>query len=374
MSVHFRSFGGGGQQPPTVDVSDFLRQFMVFRRVLILVVLILLPLAILYSSFYTVGPEEEGIVLTFGKLTSTVESGAHFKWPFGIQVVYKFPVKRQLKEEFGFRTANVSARENYSTPKDVRAESPKLMSSFLSSYRSSYYKDSSQLLKSESVMLTGDLNLVEVEWVAQSHVSDIRQCLFQTRQPMETFRDANIAVMRKLVGDRTMSEVITTGRSEIETKAKLELQELCKNYGLGITVDQVILQDVAPPEQVQFAFKEVNQAQQERESVVNQAQREYNKVIPEAKGQAQRIISEAEGYATDRTNRALGDVERFNALLQEYKQAPEATRLRLYLESMEKVLPQTGSKIIVDPSVPNLIPMVNGNKTAEQTKVNKEKE
>lgn len=338
------------------DVNGPWQQFMAFRRIIILAVLILVPVGVLYSSFYTVGPEEEGIVLTFGKHSSTVGPGAHFKWPFGIQSVYKFPVKRQLKEEFGFRTENGISRRASTYTQDLRAEAPKLSSSWFSYSRRS---NSEGNIKSESVMLTGDLNLVEVEWVAQSHVSDIRQCLFQTREPMETFRDANIAVMRKMVGDRTMSEVVTTGRSEIENQAKLELQELCKNYGLGITVDQVILQDVAPPEKVQFAFKEVNQAQQERESLINQAQREYNKVIPEAKGQAQRVVNEAEGYSADRTNRAYGDVARFNALLKEYKRAPEVTRTRLYLEAMMEILPQANSKIIVDPAVPNLIPMVN---------------
>lgn len=365
MSVHFKTFKSGGSGgPPMFDVNGPWQQFMAFRRIIILIVLILIPVGILYSSFYTVGPEEEGIVLTFGKHSNTVGPGAHFKWPFGIQAVYKFPVKRQLKEEFGFRTENNISRGPSNYTQDLRAEAPKLSSSFYSTK-----SHNNENIKSESIMLTGDLNLVEVEWVAQSHVSDIRQCLFQTREPMETFRDANIAVMRKMVGDRTMSEVVTTGRSEIENQAKLELQELCKNYGLGITVDQVILQDVAPPEKVQFAFKEVNQAQQERESLINQAQREYNKVIPEAKGQAQRVVNEAEGYSADRTNRAYGDVARFNALLKEYKRAPEVTRTRLYLEAMMEILPQANSKIIVDPAVPNLIPMVNslGQKGTSQT-------
>lgn len=358
MSVHFKSFGSGNR-PPVFDVNGPWQQFMVFRRFIIVGVLILLPVLALYSSFYTVGPEEEGIVLTFGKHTTTVGPGAHFKWPFGIQAVYKFPVKRQLKEEFGFRTGSVnSGGSSTYNVRDLRAEAPKLVSSFLSK-GSRYGGYNEKTIRDESLMLTGDLNLVEVEWVAQSHVSDIRQCLFQTRDPMETFRDANIAVMRKLVGDRTMSEVVTTGRSEIEVLAKQELQTLCKNYGLGLTVDQVILQDVAPPENVQFAFKDVNQAQQERESLINQAQREYNKVIPEAKGQAQGMISQAGGYAADRTNRAYGDVAKFNALLAEYKLAPAVTRTRLYLESMEKILSQAGTKIIVDPSVPNLIPMMN---------------
>ncbi|HQC42710.1 MAG TPA: FtsH protease activity modulator HflK, partial [Verrucomicrobiota bacterium] len=306
MSVHFKSFGSRNR-PPVFDVNGPWQQFMAFRRLIIVGVLILLPVLALYSSFYTVGPEEEGIVLTFGKHTSTVGPGAHFKWPFGIQSVYKFPVKRQLKEEFGFRTRGVneggSSTYNVRDMRDSRAEAPRLLSSF-SSLKRGYSGYNEKTIRDESLMLTGDLNLVEVEWVAQSHVSDIRQCLFQTRAPMETFRDANIAVMRKLVGDRTMSEVVTTGRSEIEVLAKQELQALCRNYGLGLTVDQVILQDVAPPENVQFAFKEVNQAQQERESLINQAQREYNKVIPEAKGQAQGLVSQAEGYAADRTNRA----------------------------------------------------------------------
>ena len=154
--------------------------------------------------------------------------------------------------------------------------------------------------------------------------------------------------------------------------AKQELQALCKAYGLGLTVDQVILQNVAPPEAVQFAFKEVNQAQQERESLINQAEREYNKVIPEARGQAQGMISQAQGYAADRTNRAYGDVAKFNALLVEYKKAPEATRKRLYLESLMEILPQAGSKIVVDPTVPNLIPMVNQiGKESQQVQTNK---
>lgn len=369
MSIHFKTFnsGGGRRQGPVFDVNGPLWQLMAFRRMIIVGVLIFIPIVLLYSSFYTVGPEEEGIVLTFGKHTSTVESGAHFKWPLGIQKVYKFPVKRQLKEEFGFRTAAGARGESEVYIQDMRAEAPSL-----SSWMKNRADFSGEKIKNESVMLTGDLNLVEVEWVAQSHVSDIRQCLFQNRQPMDTFRDANIAVMRKLVGDRTMSEVVTTGRSEIETMAKQELQALCKAYGLGLTVDQVILQNVAPPEAVQFAFKEVNQAQQERESLINQAEREYNKVIPEARGQAQGMISQAQGYAADRTNRAYGDVAKFNALLVEYKKAPEATRKRLYLESLMEILPQAGSKIVVDPTVPNLIPMVNQiGKESQQVQTNK---
>ncbi len=370
MSINFKTYGGN--KPPIFDVGgNFQISVMMWRRIIIVAALILIPFSALYSSFYTVGPEEEGIVLTFGKHTNTVTPGAHFKWPYGIQVVYKFPVKRQLKEEFGFRTGSTSEKAvTYgSYTREKRLENPEL-SRVLSSTKS--YRTSAAGLKSESLMLTGDLNLVEVKWVAQSHVSDIRQCLFQTREPMETFRDANIAVMRQLVGDRTMSEVVTTGRSDIENQAKIKLQDLCKNYGLGLTVDQVILQEVAPPEAVQFAFKEVNQAQQERESLINQAQREYNKVIPEAKGQAQRIVNEASGYAADRTNRAYGDVDRFNALLAEYKRAPEVTRKRLYLEKMEEILPQAGAKTIVDPAIPNIIPMLNKSNPAPASKSTEE--
>ncbi|MCL5096148.1 MAG: FtsH protease activity modulator HflK [Candidatus Omnitrophica bacterium] len=302
-----------------------------FIRVLPALVVISLAGILLFSSWFTIEPEESGVILRFGKYNRTVEPGLHFKLPIGLERVYKVPVKRQLKQEFGFRTVEAGVRSQFAA----------------------------KGYEQESQMLTGDLNVADVEWVTQYRISDPRNYLFKVRHLGQTFHDMNEAVMREIVGDRTINEVITTGRKTIEDLVRVELQERCRQYEMGIVIDQVILQDVNPPESVKPAFNEVNQAQQEKEKLINQARQEYNQVIPKAKGDADRIIEEARGYAVERVNRAKGEADRFNSIFQEYTKAPEVTRQRIFLESMEAVLDQTGRKIVIDEGASGILPLLN---------------
>ena len=206
-------------------------------------------------------------------------------------------------------------------------------------------------------MLTGDLNAAEVEWIVQYRISDPYQYLFKIRNAETTFRDINEAVMREIVGDRTVNEVLTVGRQEIASAAEVMVQELAKQYETGIKVDQIVLQDVNPPDEVKPSFNEVNEAQQEKEKLINQARSEYNKVIPKARGEAQKIIEEAHGYALERVNEAKGDVARFNQLFSEYRKAKEVTKQRMYLETMNKILSNVGRKLITDKAATGILPL-----------------
>jgi membrane protease subunit HflK len=297
------------------------------RGVVIAVVLLLVAV----SAFYTVGPEEIGVVMRLGKVVRTTDPGLHAKLPFAIERVVKVPIQRQLKEEFGFQTVSAGVRSQFS----VRGK------------------------ESEANMLTGDLNAAVVEWVVQYRIVDPYNYLFRVRNVRETFRAMTEAVMRKIVGDRTVNEVLTVGRAEIADLAEQKLQDLCDQYETGIKVDQVVLQDVNPPDQVKPSFNEVNQAQQERETLINQAQSEYNKVIPRAKGEALQTIQEAEGYALNRVNTARGDSARFVAVFDEYRKAPEVTRQRIYLETMNQILPQIQRKVVIDQDLRSVLPLLN---------------
>src|SRR5512133_441836 len=283
----------------------------------------------LWSGFFQIRPEEVGVITRFGKYNRTEESGLHVKIPI-LERLYKVAVERQ-KEEFGFRTTSTGGT------------------------RSEYTKSNTS---EESMMLTGDLNLADVEWVVQYRISDPYLYLFKVRDPVNTMRDISEATMREIVGDRTVNEVLTVGRAEIATSAQEKIQELCTEYSLGIKIEQVVLQDVNPPDPVKDAFNAVNQAQQEKETLINQARSEYNKIIPKAKGQADETIQKAEGFATERVNNALGEAARFNALYREYIKAPEVTRRRIYLETMGSVIPRLGQKIITDESGNNVLPLL----------------
>lgn len=288
-------------------------------------------LIFVFSSFFTISPEEVGVILRFGKFSHVADPGLNFKLPLGIDRLYKVPVQRQLKEEFGFRTEAAGVRTRYS------------QASF----------------QEESLMLTGDLNAAEVEWIVQYRISDPYKFLFKVRSTPLTFRAMTEAVMREIIGDRTVNEVLTIGRQEISVAVQVKLQELCNQYETGIKVDQVVLQDVNPPDRVKPSFNEVNEAQQEKEKLINQAQAEFNKVIPRARGEAEKMIQEAEGYSLERVNMAKGEAARFNVLFSQYRLAKEVTRQRLYLETMNKILPKVGKKLIVDDGVKGLIPLLD---------------
>ena len=295
------------------------------------IILGLVVLVVLFSSFYTVDPEEAGVVLRFGRFVDITEPGLHWKMPLGVDRVIKVPVERQLKQEFGFRTAEAGVRTQY----DPRA------------------------LPDESLMLTGDLNVADVEWVVQYRIVDPRRFLFRVRNPEETLRMLSEAVMRQTVGDRTVNEVLTVGRQEIASLVEEKLQELLSQYETGLHVEQIVLQNVTPPDPVRPSFNEVNQAEQEREQKVNAAQSEYNLVIPRARGEALQAIAQAQGYALERVNRAEGDAARFSAVFEEYQGAPEVTRRRLYLETLGEVLPQAGQRVVVDEDAQSVLPLLN---------------
>lgn len=308
-------------------------EFKRFQRNLGLIVVSILGAILLFSTWFTVGAEEAGVVLRLGKLNRTVTAGLHFKLPFGVENVYLIPIERQLKQEFGFRTSRADVQTRYSQANFAQ----------------------------EALMLTGDLNLAEVEWVVQYRINDPYQYLFKVRNPENSLRDISESVMRGVIGDRTVNEALTVGRVEIATTAEALIQELCNEYEIGIKIEQVVLQDVTPPDPVKPSFNAVNQAQQDRERLINEARSEYNKVVPRAEGQAQEIIQQAEGYALARVNEAQGSVARFNALFTEYQKAPQITRKRIYLETMKEILPKMGQKVITGQSGSNVLPLLNLN-------------
>ena len=293
------------------------------------VILGFLVVSAIWTSIFTVEPEEVGVVLTFGRYSHEAQPGLRFKLPYPIQTVTKVPVQRQLKEEFGFRTQRVGTRSTFGSVED------------------------------EALMLTGDLNVAVVEWSTQFRISDPYKALFRVRSLGETFRDMNEAVMRGVVGDRSVTEVLTIGRQEIASEVEVRLQEMCDQYDTGLKVEQVVLQDVNPPDEVKPSFNEVNQAQQERERMVNEARTAFNRIIPRARGEALQTIQEAEGYATDRVNRARGDASRFEALLQAYRESPEVTRRRIYLETLQEILPSTNRMVVIDEELSGLVPLLS---------------
>ncbi len=294
---------------------------------------LVVALIIAWSSWFTVQPEETGVVQRFGKVVRTAGPGLHFKWPYGIETVRLIPTARVLKEEFGFRTL-----------------------SSVSGQRTQY--SGNQDYKNESLMLTGDLNVIDVQWIIQYRIEDPIRYLFHLRDTPQTVRDITEAVMRRVVGNRLGSDVLTVGRVAVSSEVKEETQQILSEYGTGVRLVTVELQDVTPPDAVKPAFNEVNEARQDRERTINQAQEQAYREIPKARGVATQSISEAEGYALERVNRANGETSRFQAILDEYRQAPEVTRRRLYLETMGNFLEETKGLYIVDSEQKALVPWI----------------
>lgn len=326
------SFGGSGKGPFDFE-SPQMPRINIPKSALknvVAIVVGLLVAVVAFSAVYQIEPDENGVVLRFGEFVRVTEPGLHFLIPL-VEQVTKVPVERQLKQEFGFRTAEPGVRTQYE-----RAN-----------------------FEGESLMLTGDLNVAVVEWIVQYKIRDPQDFLFNVREPEVTFRDMSEAVMRQIVGDHSVDEVITTGRVSIAGQAREALQELCDTYGIGIDVQQLVLQDVNPPDPVKPSFNEVNEAIQEKEQLINQARTEYNQAIPRARGEAQQLIQESEGYASARVNRAEGEATRFDAIYEEYRKAPRVTRNRMYLETINEVLPRLGKKVIVDEEGASVLPLMN---------------
>ena len=291
--------------------------------------LVLVFIYAIWSSIFRVELEEEGVLLTLGEYSGLRQSGIHLKWPAPIQTVIKIPTKRELEMEFGQRAKTSSNR------RVGRSE-----------------------VEEESLMLTGDLNVAVVPWKTQYRIAEPDKFLFKVKDPIGTFRDMNEAVMREVIGDRSVNEVLTTGRQEIASKMEDKLQKMCDQYENGIKINRILLQKVLPPKQVQDAFNEVNTAEQEKEKMINQALGDYNKIIPRARGEAEQTVQQAEGYAMDRINRAKGDISLFEDLLKAYKKAPEVTKNRIYLETMADVYPNVKQKIILDKELEGVLPLL----------------
>lgn len=304
------------------DITEYLRKIprRNIGKPIILGVAALIVIIFLFSTFYSVSAESVGVVQRFGRYDRITQPGLHFKLPAGIESVTKVPVTRIMSEEFGFRTAKPGIRT-------TRSE---------------------QALLQESLMLTGDLNVVVADWIVQYKVRDPRAYLFNVRNVEETIRDVSEAAMRQVVGDRSVDGVLTVERMQVGEETALKMQEILDKYESGIQIVTVKLQDVTPPDQVKPAFNAVNEAKQEKEQMINEAMKDYNTIIPKASGDAERMVTEAEGYAIDRVNRAEGDATRFIDLWKQYTNAQDVTRRRLYMETMSDVLPKVKKKYIVD--------------------------
>ena len=314
-----------------VDVTK-LKMPKIPARTVAAGLLALVALVAMAGTVYQIQPEEVGVIQRFGKYVREASPGLHFKLPF-VEVMTRVPVQRQLKQEFGFRTVEAGVRTEFATQERRFAD--------------------------EAVMLTGDLNVAVVEWIVQYRVNNPREYLFQVRNLDDTFRAMTEAVMRETVGDRTVTEVVTVGRQEIESTVEARLQGLTEQYQMGIAIDQVVLQDVNPPDPVRPSWDEVSQAQQQAQRAVNEALAEYNAVIPRARGEAEQTVLQAEGYAVDRVNRAEGEASRFTSIEAAYRQAPDVTRRRMYLETMQQILPQVGRKVFVAEGTTGVLPLLS---------------
>ncbi len=325
---------GTGREPDLNKViADFKSKMPSFKRAkgLWLVVAIVAAIILGSTAYYTVGPEETGIILRFGAFSRETGPGLHFKLPFGIEQAINVKTGRVFKEEFGFRGVSPGIRSRF-TEKG--------------------YSD-------ESLMLTGDLNVIDVKWIVQYKIRNPRLWLFAVRDPVAAIRDLSESVMRQIVGNRLSDQVLTLQRVEIAARAQKDLQTLLDSYKTGVQVVTVKLQDVNPPPPVQPAFNEVNEARQQKERMINEAQEAYNREIPKALGEASRVVTEAEGYATEKINRAQGEAKRFEDVLASYLTAKDVTRRRLYLEAMQRMIDKADKVYVVDQNVRSLLPMLN---------------
>ncbi len=311
-----------------MELTDYL-SLITPKRILIIVlgVVVLISLS---TSFYTVEADEIAVVLLFGQSVRKTKPGLHFKLPFGIEKAINVQVKKVFKAEFGFRTLKPGIRTEYD-PRDFSAE---------------------------SLLLTADLSIADVKWAVQYKIKDPEKYLFSVRNPEFALRDLSEAVMSRVVGDRTVTEVLTVGRIDISNEVKQQLQSLLDLYETGLDVDNVTLQDVNPPDKVKPSYNAVNEAKQEKDRLINEAWRDYNQSIPKSKGLASQQISEAQGYATKRVNEAQGDADKFNSIHAEYQKAKEVTRKRIYLETLQEILPQIKEIYVIDSNTNTPIPIL----------------
>ena len=321
-----------------IEIRDYIKnKFNPQKGLLPVLVVVVLIVIGAYTSMYEVDTEETGVVLRFGKFSGFADPGLHFKLPLGIDRVYLVPTGRVLKEEFGFRTV---------TP-DVRSTFTK------------------RGLEEESLTLTGDLNVSDVEWIVQFQVADPFKFMFRIKDPVGTIRDISEAMVRKAIGNANVTEVLTTERAQLAGEIQRYLQSTLNQYDIGVRIVTVKFQDVTPPDPVKAAYNEVNESEQQRESLIFQAREQFNREVPRARGEAKKVLQEAEGYAVERVNKARGETNRFLALLTEYRKAPSVTRSRIYLETLEEVLPRLEEIYVMDDKTGGLLPLLPLRKSME---------
>ncbi|OHD23075.1 MAG: HflK protein [Spirochaetes bacterium GWB1_59_5] len=298
---------------------------------IVLIVVAVAIIALFSTSFFVVDQTEQAVVLTFGKFTEIADPGLHFKWPLGIQRNYNIKTRVVQTEQFGFRTEQAGIQTRYEQ----------------------------RTYPEESTMLTGDLNIVDVEWIIQYRINDPKAWLFNLEDKQETIRDISQSVINMLVGDMTILDVMGARRVAIEQAGIELMNSTLKGYGLGIEIIAVKLQNIVPPAGVQASFEDVNKAIQDMNRLISEGKEAYNKEIPKARGEADRIVQIAKGYAAERVNKANGDVARFKAVYEEYRKAPDVTRDRLYYEMMEAVFADEQNVELIDSSLSNFIPIKN---------------
>jgi len=330
----------GGQQDGPPDLSEMIKKVgdslslgKGTKPLWFIVIVIVLGIIVAYTAFYTIAPGHKGIILRFGRYSGMVLPGLHFKIPFGVDTVFKVHTEQVDTETFGFKSIRPGIRTHY---------------------------EKGAATERESLMLTGDLNVIDVEWIVQFRREDPRKYLFNVQDPVMAIRDISESVNRRIVGNRSFDYVLQN-REEVNKMAQEELQKILDGYENGIRVVNVRLQNVVPPDPVKGAFNEVNEAQQEKERLINEAQETYNRQIPQAKGEAERAINGARGFALERVNHAKGDVARFSAVLKEYRNAKEVTKQRLYLEAYQTILPNAKQIYIIDSAQKGLLPLLQLN-------------
>ncbi len=325
---------GGGREPDLNQVLNEVKQRLPnFKQIksLWVVVLVVLVMVLGSTAYYTVGPEETGVVIRFGRFARESGPGLHLKLPLGIETMVPVKTGRVFKEEFGFRGVSPGVRSRFAE----------------------------KGFDEESLMLTGDLNVIDVKWIVQYQIRDPKLWLFAVRDGVAAIRDLSESVMRQIVGNRYSDAVLTLQRVEVAAQAQKELQTLLDEYQTGVRVVTVQLQDVNPPGPVQPAFNEVNEASQQKERLINEAQEAYNREIPKAMGESKRMVTEAEGYALEQVNRAQGQARRFSDVLATYRQAKDVTLRRFYLDAMQGILGNASKVYVVDENLKGVLPLLN---------------
>lgn len=317
-----------GPQRPTFNLN---------RKAITTIAIVVAVLGVATTSFFIVDQTEEAVVLRLGRYHRTAPPGLQFKLPLGIEQNFNVPTQAVQNMQFGFRAAH-SGMEVISDSRDFTAE---------------------------SLMLTGDLNIVDVQWIIQYRITQPQDWLFNVQDQERTIRDISQSTVNRLVGDRAIVDVLADERPNIEELAQSQMNDIFNSYGLGVTVSAVRLQNIVPPAgRVQDAFEDVNRAIQDMNRLINEGREQYNREIPRARGEAEQIVQVAQGYAAERVNRARGDAARFTTVLGEFRNDPVTMRTRLYYEMIEDVfLPERGEEKeqpeLIDRNLSNFIPLLN---------------